>query len=445
MKISHIRISNILGLDELEFSPEGFTQISGPNGTGKTSILEAIKSVLATGHDATLLRKGADKGEVVLVLDDGMELSKSVTATGSTTSVRRDGKKLTRPAEAIKALTDSMSVNPVEFLLAPKKDRVKALLEAMPLEADTKHLSDLAGFPIKATPGVHALHVISQTYQQVYDERTGTNRAVKEKTATINQLEAAIPPAPAGVEGSEEELDAAIRTACDSRDTMHGKIAKKLDGLRVDTQTQIDAIRAKLQTDIDALKAAASTQVDAIKASLAEQEGKAAAARHAASEKCTAATTPLSQQLAIIRNDREASGRRQQTLDTIANMRTELETLTADAQTQTQALEAIENYKSELLASLPIPGLEVRDGEIFRDDVPFDRLNTAQQVDIAVELAKLRAADLGIVCVDRIECLDSASLEAFKEAALASGLQFFITRVGDADGSDGFSIETTNN
>lgn len=440
MKINHIHISNILGITELEFSPEGFTQISGPNGTGKTSVLEAIKSVLASGHDATLLRKGAEKGEVVLILDDGMELSKSVSASASNTTVKRDGKKLTRPGEAIKALTDSLSVNPVDFLLAPKKDRVKALLEAMPLEADAAHLSEIVGYKVKAQPGLHALHVISLVHQQVYDERTGTNRAVKEKTATISQLEAAVPPSPKGVDGSEDELQGAINAAADNRDATLGKITKKLDGLRAENQVQVDAIRAKAQADIDAIKAQAITDSDAVKAALSEQEAKAEAARAAAKTKYTDTTNPLSQQLAIIRNDREASGRRQQTLDTIATLRTELETLTADALAQTQALAAIEVYKSELLNGLPIPGLEVVDGEIFRDGVSFDRLNTAQQVDVAVEIAKLRAADLGVVCVDGLELLDSASLEAFKDAALASGLQLFITRVSDSE----FSIETEN-
>jgi DNA repair exonuclease SbcCD ATPase subunit len=440
MNIAHLSIKNILGITDLEFSPKGFTQISGPNGAGKTSVLEAIKATLGAGHDATLLRKGEEKGEVVLVLDDGLEISKTVTGATSTTAVRRDGKKMSRPMEAIRALTDSLSVNPVDFLLAPKKDRVKALLEAMPLEADTDHLSELAGMPIKAQPGLHALHVIGLAHQQVYDERTGTNRAVREKTATIAQLEAAVPPAPQGVEGSESELQDQIEAITEARDVTLGKITKKLEGLRIDAQNQIDSIRTKLQADIDALKTAAGEQVDAIKATLTEQEGKASVARQTATEKCNSATSPLNQQLAIIRNDREASGRRQQTLDTIATMRTELDTLTQQAAQQTQALDAIEHYKSELLNSLPIPGLEVVDGEIYRNGIAFDRLNTAQQVEVAVEIAKLRAADLGVICVDRIECLDSESLEAFKAAALESDLQLFVTRVSD----EGFAIETTN-
>lgn len=442
MQIAHLSIKNILGITDLELSPQGFTQISGPNGTGKTSVLEAIKAATGSGHDATLLRKGAEKGEVVLVLDDGTELSKTVTAGGSTTAVRRDGKKQPRPAETIKALTDTLSVNPVDFLLAPKKDRVKALLEAMPLEADTEHLSEISGIEVKAAPGLHALHVINQVHQQVYDERTGTNRAVREKANTITQLESAVPPAPEGVGDASDEmsLEADLRQAESDRDHTLERIRNKLDGLKTKAQADIDAVREETQRLIDEAKAACQAKVDAINAVLAEQSAKAATARENANNKFTAAATPINTQLSVIRNDREAAGRRKQTIETIENLRTELSTLKEDAERQTEALTAIEQYKSDLLASLPIPGLEVKDGEILRDGIPFDRLNTAQQVDVAVEIAKLRAADLGVICVDRIECLDAESLEAFKASALESGLQLFVTRVSD----EPFSIQTTD-
>ena len=440
MKISHLSIRNILGIDELELSPKGFTQVSGPNGTGKTSLLEAIKAATGAGHDATLLRKGAEKGEVVLVLDDGMEIAKTVTSNGSTTTVKRDGKKQPRPAETIKALTDSLSINPVDFLLAPKKDRVKALLEAMPLEADTEHLEEIAGVKVNAAPGLHALHVINQVYQQVYDERTGTNRAVREKQNTIAQLEAAVPPAPAGVEGDEPALEERLQEATSARDVTLGKITTKLDGLRKKAQEDIDAVRAETQRRIDEAKAEGQAKVDAINADLAENERKAAAAREKAHTTYSEATTPVTAQLQVIRNDRESAGRRKQTLETIESLRTELATLQEDAQRQTAALTSIEQYKSDLLAALPIKGVEVVDGEILRDGIPFDRLNTAQQVDIAVELAKLRAADLGVVCVDGLELLDSSTLEEFKARALESGLQLFITRVSDQP----FQIETTD-
>ncbi len=466
MHIQQLKISNILGLKDLEISPGSFTAIEGPNGTGKTSIIEAIKGALKSGHDATLLRNGAEKGEIVLVLDDAMSITKSVTADGSSTVVRdAAGKKIARPAEAIANLLDMLSVNPVDFLTAKPKDRVRVLLESMPMEVNTERLSEISGITVTAEPGVHVLQVIELTAKKVYDERTGTNRAVKEKEGTIKQLTEAMPPAPNGVEGSEEEISDQVAEATTARDTRLAAIATKLTGLETkarddiaanDTaaRTKIDGIRTKLQADIDALKAAAQAEVDtinttlaadnaAINAELAKQSGLAATAREQANTKHTNTTAPLAAALTVLRTNREATAKRETTTKLIEDMNEELEQLRADAEAQTAALAALESYKSELLAKLPIPGLEVRDGEIFRNDVVFDRLNTAQQVDIAVDIAKLRAGELGVICVDRIECLDSKMFASFQQRLIDSGLQAFVTRVGDSDG-DTFEITTTN-
>lgn len=439
MKISKITISSILGLDELEFSPEGFTMIEGPNGTGKTSVLEAIKGALQHGHDATLLRNGAEKGEIVLVLDDGMSITKTVCPDKSSTDVRgADGKKVGRPAEAIKALTDMMSINPVAFLTAEKKDRVRVLLESMPLDVDAEALTKISGIKVTAKPGMHALHVIDAVHKQVYDDRTGTNRAVKEKAATISQLTEAMPAPVAGVEGSEEEIEAQVAAATTARDTTLGKIRTKLDGIKAQAQVDIEALRARLQADIDALKAEAQGQVDVINAAKDENVTKAAAATEAANTKHTTTTTPLTAALAAIRTNRSDAAKREKTVELIEEMNGQLEGLRAEAEAQTQALTNIETYKSKLLSKLPIKGLEVRDGEIFIDGVVLDRVNTAGQVRVAVGIAKLRAGELGLVCLDRVEALDSTAFEELREQISAAGLQCFVTRVSD----DEFAIST---
>jgi ABC-type branched-subunit amino acid transport system substrate-binding protein len=70
----------------------------------------------------------------------------------------------------------------------------------------------------------------------------------------------------------------------------------------------------------------------------------------------------------------------------------------------------------------------VQDGEVFRNGIPFDRLNTAQQIEIAVEVAKLRAGRLGVICVDGMEALDPERYGEFSRQVIASGLQVFVTR-----------------
>jgi hypothetical protein len=438
VRISQIRISNVLGIAELELSPKGYTQISGQNGTGKTSVLEAIKAALKEGHDATLLRKGAEQGEAVLVLDDGTEIIKTIKPGTSTTVVRdSDGKRMARPASVIQGLIDVLSVNPVAFLAASEKERVRVLLEAMPLKADPARLIEITGIDTKGVDG-HALDVIETVRKQVYDDRTGTNRAVKEKEATISQLRQALPEAPGGIEGDEASLDADIAAAAAARDDKLGKIQAKLSGLERAHHDTVDAIRTKLQADIDALKAAAQLQVDQLSATLDENRQRAAAARDKANADHLVATGPKREALAAIRANRDAAAKRQGTLETIAQLEEHAEHLRADAERQTKALTDLDTYKGELLNNLPIPGLVVQDGQVMRDGVPFDRLNTAQQVSIAVELAKLRAGDLGIVCVDRIEALDKDSREALRKGALEAGLQLFVTRVTD----DAFKINT---
>jgi len=438
MKINHVRINSILGIDELEFSAGKFNEISGPNGQGKTSVLEAIKAGLVGGHDATLLRKGAEKGEIVLVLDDGTEISKRITERASPLTVTQDGKKAQRPTDVLKTITDMLSVNPVDFLRAPKKDRVRVLIETMPLEADVDRLAEISGIPVKAQPGVHALAVIEAVRKQVFDDRTGTNRAVKEKEATINQLRLAMPDAPDGVTGSEDELTAQLEAARSAKDAELERVATKLEGIRATSQTQVDAIKTDAQARIDAIRAEAQAAIAAEQAKLADIESKASQQRERTIAKFNDTAAPLQQALAAIKASRGAAAKREQAMETVKQMEAELSDLKLDAESQTKALDEIDAYKVELLSSMPIPGLEVVDGDLFRDGVPFDRLNTAQQVDIAVEIAKLRAGPLAVCAVDGIELLDSAAFDAFRERAIESGLQLFITRVKDGD----FSIKT---
>lgn len=430
MKIAHLRISNILGITELEMSPGGtLTEISGDNGLGKTSVLEAIKAATVGGHDATLLRHGADKGEIILVMDDGTQLHKSVSASKSTLDLIKDGKKIPRPSDTIKGLTDLLSVNPVEFLTAPKKDRVKVLLEAMPITVDAKKLSEMAHFPVTAEHGLNGLALLEVVRGQVYEDRTGTNRAVKEKEATINQLTIAMPEVPGGVEGNEEELQQALEQARAARDAETTRIEHKLKELRVASNTTIEHIKATAQVQIDQIREQCQNSVTSEKESLADMEAKAARQRQKAQDKFGAVAEPITQTLASLRTNRTAAAKRAQTKETIVLMESELGDLRADAERQTGSIDAIDQYKSVLLNSLPIPGLEVKDGEVFRHGLPFDRLNTAQQVDIAIEIAKLRAGDLAVCCVDRFECLSPATFEEFKKRAETSGLQLFITRV----------------
>jgi DNA repair exonuclease SbcCD ATPase subunit len=439
MKIAHVTIKNILGTRELDFAPAaGFTEIVGPNGSGKTTVLEAIKAALKGGHDATLLRDGSEKGEIVLVLDDGTEIKKTVREHTSDVAITRDGRRLPKPAELIKALVDKISNNPVEFLTAKKDDRVSIFLQSMPLTADVAELERISGVKLTNVEGLHAYLVIEHVYDQVFNDRTGTNRAVDEKEKTIKQLSQALPDAPEGIVGGEEELEAQLAELDARKDTDLGEVhtklsifAQQISAQTANSEQHYDSQIEDLQKQIEALRTAKAEATAAFRTRVTSVEGKANAKRQEIREQHAADRAPIAMQLEVLRTNRNAAAKREQTLETIRMLEGELEHLKNDVVRQNKALDDIKQYKSDLLANLPIPGMEVRNGEIYRNNVIFDRLNTQQRVDMAVEIAKMRAGDLGVVCVDGIEAMDSKMFGEFRQKAQDSGLQFFVSHVTD--------------
>ena len=435
MQVSHIKIRNILGIEELEIDAGKFITVTGKNGVGKTSVVEAIKAALSGGHDATLLRNGADKGEVVLVLDDGATITKKVTAAKSEQAFTdADGRKIARPAEAIRQLIDALSVNPVEFLTVPKKQQVAALLEAMPMVADLAKLSEISGIGLAEGHynGMHALDAIETVRKAVYDERTGVNRAAKEKAATARQLSESLPDDTVLESGEDEaQLCADLSELQNAESEAIGKVDCRLSELEDAHIQEINRIDAEIQR-LNERKANARAEFG---------DARAAAGERKAEIRSRAATkrAEINGKLDIINATREQRAKAAQARETVAVMKSEAHELERQADSLTGALERLEEYKASLLETLPIPGLEVRGGDIFFFGVPFERLNSACQVAVAVELAKLRAGKLGIVCVDGIERLDPEAFHAFKQAAINSGVQMVVTRVGDTP----FTVESS--
>lgn len=414
MQIKKIKINNILGIENLEFEAGKFTEITGKNGEGKTSVLEAIKSTLKSGHDATLLRNGSDKGEAVIILDDDRQITRKITESDSVTTVTdADGKKIQKPASVVKQLTDMMSVNPIDFLRTTKKERVAVLLESLPIKVDNNRIKEITG--LTDIPEGHALIVIDAIYKEIYNNRTGINRAIKEKRATINQLSETLPDQIAGDIDQSDLLDK-LKSHDDEHDNRLSEIDKKLEKYRLEHNERVSKLQEQIQQEVAAF------------AGILE---KSNIAKSTAKQKHNDSTLAIRENIAAIQEQQKMAAKHESTRQTIVMMSDQASEMQTDSESMSNALIDIDDYKSELLSSLPIKGLTVVDGEIYRNGVQFDRLNTAQQVEIAIEIARLRAGDLPVCCADGLELLDSERFEEFKKQAMEWGLQLFVTRVTD--------------
>ena len=103
-----------------------------------------------------------------------------------------------------------------------------------------------------------------------------------------------------------------------------------------------------------------------------------------------------------------------------------LEVLAAD-----EKLKALDALKRQKLATAAIPGIEIRDGEIYVDGFPLDEQNTQRQYFVAFQIAALGAGELGFMVCDRAESIVGDEWEIFQEAARASGFQVIAARSED--------------
>jgi ABC-type cobalamin/Fe3+-siderophores transport system ATPase subunit/Asp-tRNA(Asn)/Glu-tRNA(Gln) amidotransferase C subunit len=443
MRCSKITIKNILGIESLEIEPGAVTQIFGENGAGKTSVLDAIRCALSGGTDATLLKAGAEKGEVVIVLDDGTTINRRITAESSdVTVVHREFGKISKPAQYLKKLADALSLNPIQFLTAPKKDRVDQLLAAIPMQVT----ADQLGFvPQVALAGInldkHALEVIGSIQKAIYDLRTGVNRSEKDKRATIREMSETLPAdAPEGnwsdvLKQTTEELGQMSSKVRQNVQAINKESAGFKDEAKAHCDQQKDLILANLSQAIENLRSLSRIEISKCESErdseLEKIEGTKAKLLALEESDYRPKEAELKEKIGQAKAMVEQHAKAETTRQHIAQWTKDADALEAESAKLTSSMSKLEVLKASLLEKLPVPGLEIKDGDLYVGGIAFDRVNESKRIRLAIEIAKLRSGQLGLVAVDGLERLDAKTFDAFKKEAAKSKLQFVISRVSD--------------
>lgn len=417
MKITLVEIRNILGLESLDLKPGAVNIISGRNGAGKTSLLEALRAAFRGGHDPSLLRKGAVSGTIHATTDDGTDIIRSVTAARSSLDVRIPVVgKASRPQNVVDALVDEFGVDPLSIIQCPPSKRASLLADVMPLELEPQAIEKATSRKGLDDGQGHALDRIDRARKTLYDERTGINRSLKDKKAAASQLRETLPASDekaepvaflrAKLDDLQQEGRAEGKEILDRKNTVIAQAKAKADRL-------IEEARAELQKATEAAGRQQQIEGAALEAEYVPKMAELGKALGAATER------------ERVRAQAEKTGQMADRLEK------ESGDLADQADALTDGLGRLDDLRLRLLEKLPIPGLEIRGGDVFVDDIAFDRVNTARQIEVAVRVAALRAGKLGLVVVDRAECLDAEHFAMFKEAAKAANLQLFVARVSE--------------
>jgi len=405
MKINKIHISNVLGISEFSFEAGQFNSIEGKNGSGKSSFLEAIKLAIKGSKDATIIKNGNKKGEVVLIFDEGTHLKRTFNGSKSKLELySQRGEAIKKPQSVLNDLTDVLSTNPIEFITAKAKERTQLMLDAVPIKVNESDLKEMlnGSFELANIQNFenHGLQILDIAHSNIYNERTIVNRQMKEKQSTIN-----------GINIESIPLDIPL----DDLKKEKSELDLKIDESRMKKDDYLQSLMNKEAEEVELIRAKFNQQ----KQNLNDKFNQSLVER---------------QELKANLQSKLDNYSQYESMKTIVNQnKKQLESLKNNSENLSNDLVKLEKYKTSLLKELPIKGLEVRDSEIYFDNVPFDRLNTASKIDIAIEIAKIRVGDLKLICVDGLEVFDAETLTAFKVKSEESNLQMFVTRVTNND------------
>lgn len=448
MKVSRVKYSNILGLDEFEFTAgAGVNLIKGENAAGKSSALRGLIEALGSGSQAKLLRNGTDQGEVVIIFDDKVCVRARVTEQNGVqrTAWDAEGVEIPRFQTWLKERLNVVSFNPVRFLRGTPQERLDFLLSVAPLHLTVATLKAacpaaeiLASSVDKEGEIKDPLKVLAALDTQMRERRTMVGRESKKKKGFADELETTLP---AGVpedcaellEGTRNQLAAVKsermvqerkidKTEQDLIGQANDILAQRESQLKADAQAAIDRIAAQLVSDLTAARETAENDRQTVRDDAKQVRKDRLGALQV---KETALVEEVARQEQIV----EQQSRSNTTRALLKQAKDEVREHDKNYEALSKSIKAIDGIRAGLFAEMPISGLAVKDGAIFVDDVDYDTLNGANQVRVAFQLAKA-ASPGGIVCLDGgLAELDNKHREFFDEWAQESGLQFFLSEV----------------
>lgn len=394
-RIVKLQAENIKRLRAVEITPDGnIVRITGRNGQGKSSVLDAI--AYALGGQALVpskpIREGEKKARAVVTLDNGLTVERRFTERGTVLEVKNaDGAKYGSPQAMIDKMLGALTFDPLGFARAPAREQFETLRR-------------LAGIDTSK---------IDEGIKKLEAERPSLRAAMRREADVLASMpdDPEAPTERANVRALLDELEEVRR---------HNEQADRTERKRSDLRREIAALDEKIKR-LEADKQQATADLMLLPMPAEPRDETAIRTRIDSAEEM---------------NQRHAA----------AEKRREQEARATEA---TEAFEAIEariqrgrEKRAEAIAAAtyPVPGLALGDGEVIFNEIPLSQASSAEQLRVSTAVAMAMNPELRVLRIQDGSLLDSTSLAAIAEMASANDYQVWIESV-DETGTVGFVIE----
>ncbi len=467
LKITKLKIRNLFGIKEYEAGGES-VELSGTNGVGKSSVIDAIKYALTNKSDRKyIVRNGETEGEVLIETDSGLRINrKARTNQADYKSVKNNGVEVGSPETFLKDIFTELQLNPVEFMSMTEKQQNAIILDMIEYDWDMNKIREWFGeIPAWVSYDQNILCVLNDIQSEngeYFKDRQDINREIRNKKAFVEEIAAAIPAgyslekwenASAGeiyqkierIRKENEEIQKA-KSLLDERDSKVRKFEadREINKAALTTEfgnrkAQIDKDIVQLQEQINALETerAGLDERLADKLAIIEQEYKANVAKYDAEvesykdyrDKEVKDVSELVTQAEEIEKMKSHINEYRRMQDLQKN----IEDLTEQSQTLTNRIEKARTLPGEILAdcNIPIDGLTVKDGTPLINGLPISNLSDGEKLDLCIDVAIQNPKGLQIILIDGVERLSTEWKNRLYAKCKEKGLQFIATRTTD--------------
>lgn len=449
MKIIQLTAENVKKLKVVDITPtDGLVQVTGRNGSGKSSVLDSIWWALGgkEGIQSVPIRKGAERGRIRLDLGS-MIVERTFTPSGTSVIALNPAgaqpgtpdKKLPRwssPQELLDALLGDLSFDPLAFTRMSSKAQFDELRRIAKLSIDIEALDAANAADFKSRTEVNREARSKRAQAEAIVIPADTPAALVDETALLDKLQAA-GEHNALIEQRKARRDQAIRDVADKRAE-----ARRLDEAAIAIKNAAAKHVKELQDRI------ALVQREAELNATAKEEQAIDVMREAGEiQKRLDSAEPLPEPLvtADLRAELEAAKKS----NTLVRRRSDRDAFAADAvaleghsKTLTEQMAAREKQKVDAIAAteMPVAGLGFGDGVVTYNGLPFDQASGAEQLRVSVSIAMAANPKLRVIRIKDGGLLDEDGIRMIAEMARDKDYQVWLERV-DTSGKIGVVME----
>jgi len=254
-QISLLRIANFLGIEEQEIKAAKINILRGPNGEGKTSVIEALEKTFTNKSRRTeVVRHGTDEAALYVELDDGLEVNRRIRSDKADyLKIRKADEGVPSTEKFLRDLVNGNIFRPLDWVNLSVKEQTKSLLSMLEIGWSKEDIINWFG---ELTDNIdyteHILIILKAIETKYYNDRAEVNREIKELEARIKAIVDDLPPEYDGEEWKDVNVQEYYSKVKEAQDI--NKWISEAKGLQENYNSKVESIKATAEGEKSKIK-----------------------------------------------------------------------------------------------------------------------------------------------------------------------------------------------